>query len=99
MKTRKIVIGMHAGMAGTDSWEFWIVPEDVSDDTLSDFVWETAKNHAESYGVYPECEYTDEEIAKDPESYSDNIEGWYEVYDAAKHDMHSISGTPHWSKY
>jgi len=50
---RKIVIGMDAGMAGTDAWEFYEVPDDVTDEELSDFAWQCGKDHAEMYGIYP----------------------------------------------
>ena len=50
---RRIVIGMYAGFAGTDAWEFYEVPDEISDEELSDFAWACAKNHAEMYGVDP----------------------------------------------
>ena len=97
---RKIVIGMDAGCAGTDAWEFYLVPDDVSDDELSDFAWQRGKDHAESYGIYPRDEYVDtEEFDEDDECYSDNIEGWWEPYDHEKHDGHSIGGEIHWERY
>jgi hypothetical protein len=100
MKTRKIVIGMDAGMAGTDSLSFWIVPESMTDGELSDMAWQCAKDHAEMYGVYPRDEYVDtEDYDDDSESYSDNIEGWWEPYDSEKHDMHRVGGDTSWSTY
>lgn len=97
---RKIVIGMNAGQAGTDAWEFYEVPDGVSDYELSYFAYLRAKEHAESYGIYPREEYSDtEEFDEDDECYSDNIEGWWEDYDPKLHDGHSMTGTPHWEKY
>jgi len=97
---RKIVIGMDAGMAGTDSWEFWLVPDSVSDNELSDFAWERGKNHAEMYGIYPREEYADtEDFDEDDESYSDSIEGWWEVYDPEKHDGHRVGNDTSWDQY
>lgn len=90
---------MDAGQAGTDAWEFYEVPDDVTDNQLSEFAWERAKDHAEMYGIYPTEHYTEEEIEEDQESYSDNIEGWYEEYDPVKHDGHSMTGTPSWNEY
>ena len=95
---RKIVIGMHAGMAGTDAWEFYEFPDTVTDDELSSFAWQEGVHHAEAYGIYPESHYTEEEIAESPESYSDSIEGWWEEYDAKKHDCHTMTGTPQWMR-
>jgi hypothetical protein len=98
--TRKIVIGMHAGMAGTNAWEFWIVPETMTEEELCDFAWERGIDHADSYGIYPREEYSDTEDYNDEANcYSDNIEGWYEDYVPEKHDGHSMSGTPSWSTY
>lgn len=97
---RKIAIGMDAGCAGTDAWEFYLVPESVTDDELSDFAWQCGKNHAEMYGIYPREEYAyTEDYDEDSESYSDNIEGWWEEYDPEKHDGHAIGGKIHWNQY
>lgn len=95
---RKIVVGMDAGFAGTDAWEFYLVPDSVTDDELSDFAWQRGLNHAEMYGVYPRDEY-EEEAEQGGDEYSDNIEGWWEPYDPEKHDGHSHTGTPHWETY
>jgi hypothetical protein len=98
--TRKIVIGMHAGMAGTDNWEFWLVPESMTDDEVLDMAWQCAKDHAEMYGVYPREEYSDtEDFDEDDESYSDNIEGWWEPYVPAEHDGHRVGGDTSWNTY
>lgn len=97
---RKIVIGMDAGQAGTDSWEFWLVPKSMTDTQLSDLAWECAKNHAESYGIYPRDEYVDTpDFDEDDEHYSDGIEGWYEDYDSEKHDGHRVGGDTSWNSY
>jgi hypothetical protein len=97
--TRKIVVGMNAGFAGTDAYEFYIVPADITEEELQDFAWQRGVEHAEMYGIYPESEYDEEEVQADPESYSDNIDGWYEDYVPEKHDGHSMRGTPDWQVY
>lgn len=97
---RKIVIGMDAGMAGTDSWSFWLVPESITDDELSDFAWQCAKEHAEMYGIYPRHEYEDtEDFDEEDESYSEGIEGWWEDYDPDKHDGRRIGSDRSWQTY
>lgn len=97
---RRIVIGMFAGFAGTDAWEFYEVPDEISDEELSDFAWECAKNHAEMYGVYPREEYDEvEDLECSGDSYSDNIDGWWELYDPNEHDGHTMTGTPDWQRY
>lgn len=95
---RKIAIGMDAGMAGTDAWEFYEVPESMTDDELSDFAWQCGKAHAEMYGIYPREEYDDIDEDEDGDQYSDNIEGWWEDYDPVKHDGHTIGGIIQWNK-
>ena len=91
---------MHAGMAGTYAWEFYIIPDEMTEKELRDFAWQCGKDHAESYGIYPKSEYEDDpdlsEEELDSDDYSDNIEGWYENYDPKKHDGHSMNGTPQW---
>lgn len=100
MNTRKIVISMDAGQAGTDGYEFYEVPESMTTEELDDFAWQCGKDHAEMYGIYPRDEYVDtEDFDEDDESYSDGIEGSWEHYNPEKHDMHSMTGTPSWSVY
>jgi hypothetical protein len=100
MNTRKIVIGLDAGMVGTDSYEFWEVPETATDDELYELCWERAKNHAEMYGIYRREEYVDtEDFDEDDESYSDSIEGSFEDYNPDKHDGHRIGGDRSWQTY
>jgi len=100
MKTRKIVIGMHSGFAGTDAHDFYEVPCTMSNAELDDFAWQCGKDHAEMYGIYPREEYSDEEdLDTYSDSYSDNIDGWWEDYDAKKHDKYSHTGTPTWNSY
>jgi len=102
MNTRKIVIGMDAGFAGTDAWEFYEVPVTLTEVELDRLAWDCAKQHAEMYGVYPLSEYEgdeDPDESIDGDQYSDNIEGWWEDYDAEKHDGHTTTGTPHWEQY
>lgn len=92
----KIVIGMHAGMAGTDSMEAYILERDFTEKDLEDFAWELGIDHADSYGVYPASDLdnlSEEELEEiDENDYSDNIEGWWELYDSDKHDGHVMYG-------
>jgi hypothetical protein len=94
---------MDAGQVGTDAWEFYEVPDDVTEEELNDYAWQLGIQHAEMYGIYPREEYaadpdiSDEEL--DSDSYSDDISGWWEDYDPEKHDKYSHNGTPHWEQY
>lgn len=89
---RKIVFLLSAGFAGTDSAELAEFDDDITDDALDDEAWQRARNHAESYGVYPTTDMPDDydEDAVDStygsDTYSDNIEGYWEEYDPEKHD-------------
>ena len=89
---RKIIFCAHAGQAGTDAHEAFAYPDDVTEETLNEEAWQFGIDNAEMYGIYNANEYTEEEIAEDEESYSDNIEGWWEEYDPKKHDGFKAGG-------
>ena len=95
---RKIVICMSAGIAGSDGYEFWEFPDSVTEKELEDFAWQSGVQHADMYGIYPEQEYTEDEVAADPDSYSSDIEGYWVEYDSKEHDGHSMTGTPQWNQ-
>lgn len=100
MNTRKIVLFLHTGYCGMDSYEFWEVSATATDDELNALAWERAKDNAEMYGIYPSEEYLDEpDYDEDSESYSDGIEGSFEDYDPYKHDGHRIGGDTSWQRY
>lgn len=99
---RKIVVYMNAGMVGTDAYEFYEVRDTVTDEELDHFAWQRGVEHAESYGIYYSPYYEDEDMDEeelDSDSYSNNIEGWWEPYDSEKHDKYSMTGTPNWEHY
>lgn len=85
---KKIVFFYDAGFVGTNTAELVEFEDDITNDELDRYAWEGAVQWAEHYGVYPESDRdlngeTDEEF---DDSYSDNIEGYWEVYDPTKHD-------------
>ena len=92
----KIVIGMGAGMAGTDSMEAFILTEDYTESELGDIAWQMGLEHASMYGIYPRYELeemSEEDLAEvDEEDYSDNIEGWWEEYNEEEHEGHVTYG-------
>lgn len=98
---RKIVIGMDTSMVGTDGWEFYEVPDHVTDEQLDEFAWQRGLEHAEMYGIYYRPHYEDEltEEELDLDSYTENIDGWWEEYDPEQHDKLSMTGTPNWVQY
>lgn len=87
---KKIVFFYNAGMSGTDTAELVEFPDDVTDEELDTYAWEGALQWAESYGVYPESYRLDDEEEDEDrwldDTYSDNIDGYWEVYDSIKHD-------------
>lgn len=87
--TRKIIFFYHTGYCGSDGCEMHEFPDDTSDNELNDSAWQGAVDNASSYGIYPmedaPEDYNDEEYDGGDE-YSDNIEGWWEEYDAEKHE-------------
>ena len=97
----KIVITTHTGYAGMDSHDFYEINDDFNVDDLDDFAYQCAKDNAESYGIYAKDEYEnaeDSDDLDDNDSYSDNIEGFYEVYDPEKHDNYRCGGDKSWHK-
>ena len=86
----KIIIGMDAGTACTDSMEAFILGSDYTEEQLRDIAWHMGIDHASMYGIYPRYyleEMSEEELAEvDEEDYSDNIEGWWEEYNEKEHE-------------
>ena len=99
---RKIVIRMDAGYAGMDGTEFVLVPDDMTNDALSEYAYQRGLAHAEMYGIYPEADRPEDEDGEDDswdsDDYSDNIEGWWEDYDPEKHDGLRCPGDESWSE-
>ena len=73
-----------------DAQEF---EDDVTEDELNQTAWELAVDEAGRYGYYPESWRDEEE-----EEYDDTdggyaeIDGWWEDYDAEKHDSQKPGG-------
>lgn len=85
---KKIIFFYNAGFAGTHTAELVEFPDDVTDEELDTYAWEGAVSWAESFGVYPEYdrELNGELDEQFDDSYSDNIDGYWEFYDPATHD-------------
>lgn len=100
---RKIVISGDAGQVGTDFWEFYEVPDDATDDELSQYAYERAKDNAEMYGIYPRWEYEgSDEISNedlDGDEYSDDIDGYWMPYNSEEHDGHSMTAVPKFEEW
>ena len=97
---KKMVLHLDAGFAGISATEFWKIPVNISENDLSNLAWVCACNHAEMYGIYPEsCRPDDLDEEDDVDSYSDNIEGYFEDYDQEKHDGYRVGGDDSWQVY
>lgn len=94
---KKMVLHLYAGFAGTDSAEFWLVPATATEEEINVVAWQSALNHAEMYGIYPESERPEDE--EDSDDYSDNIDGYFEDYDPEKHDGLRVSGDDSWQEW
>ena len=99
---RKLVLHLDAGIAGTDTAEAYLVPDDVTENELDDFAWERAIDHAQSFGMYPESERPEDCDEDEKDSYTDNIEGWFEEYNAKEHDCiltYGANSTFEWNEF
>jgi hypothetical protein len=92
MTTRKIVFFSHTGYCGMDSVDFVEYPEGTTDDQLDQEAWMFALQNASSYGIYPMDEMPEDCSEEEEDNYSDNIEGYWEEYDAEKHDVYASNG-------
>lgn len=96
---RRVVFFASCG-TGTYTAEAYIIDaSDVAewdDGRLDAEVWAFAKDLAETYGVYPPS-FDENEDDEDEESYHgfqwDDVEGYWEEYDAEKHDGHLLIGS------
>jgi hypothetical protein len=96
----KIVVFLNAGLVGTDAYEFFEVSDDRTHSDLDDLCWQLALDHAESYGIYNRSDYADSEVDVDSsDEYSDNIDGYWEIYKSEDHDCYTVDGTPQWQYY
>ncbi len=86
----KIVIGMNAGQAGTDSMEACILTKDYTAEYLDEMAWHRGLENASMYGIYPSEDTPDDydEMEEDlgGDEYSENIEGWWELYNEEEHE-------------
>ena len=98
---KKMVLHLNAGFAGTDATEFWKIPTNAMQNEIDALAWERALDNAEMYGIYPESDRPDDwdEEEDGGDSYSDNIDGYFEDYDPKAHDGHRIGGEDSWQEY
>ena len=83
----KIVITTFA-CVGAEECNAYILESEYTERELDDIAWQEGVQYAESYGIYP----PHEDMGED-EEYSEDIEGWWELYDSDKHDDRLIYGS------
>lgn len=96
---KKMVLRVSAGV-GMDRNEFVLVPADMTEEELSDYAWQEALEQGQSYGLEPDShrEFYSEEDCPDDDSFTGDIEGWFEDYDPELHDGLRIGGDQSWIK-
>lgn len=95
--TRKIVFHLQTNTVGTDKWEFWIVPEDLSENSIEELADGLAFNNAEMYSIYPPS--WDDSDEDSDEMGDDNIGGIWYNYESEKHDMYRVGSDRSWNIY
>ena len=100
----KLYINLSVGIVGMDAHEFYITTKDVSEDTLHDFIHQLALDNAEMYGYYPpdqaDADFADEDAdGWYSDKTSENIEGYFEIYDEDEHSGHSMGGVPTFQEF
>ena len=97
---KKVILRLCCGTGMESAEAFLVTQEDwdthtnyntsVRDDTLGNYAWESAVDFASSYGIYPMTDMPDDHDENEEDwnsdSYSEDIEGWFEEYDPEKHD-------------
>lgn len=101
---RKMVLRLDCGI-GTDAADFYLVPDDVTQEELDEYAWQCALQHAEMYGMYPESdrefseEDDDEEDSWGGDTYTDDINGHFEPYNPEEHDGLRVGGGASWREF
>lgn len=107
---KKMVLFLDAGMNGTDSYAAYLVPVNETEESLNEYAWQAAVDHAAMYGMYNKGDYFDmseeeleaEGIDLDDDCYTEDIYGNFIDYNAKEHDDHLIFGANNdfqWNRY
>lgn len=87
---KKLIVKMNTGYAGMSAYDILIMPDDATEDEISEEAYYMAVQHAEMYGIYPP-DYDSEE--DDVDMSGENIDGYViGEYDPAKHDQFRSGG-------
>jgi len=87
------IVSLHTGFVGMDAHDLLSLRDNHTEEEINEAVWQMALDHAQSYGVELESSRPDDfDWDEDDDNYSDNIEGYAELYDPEKHDMLRAGG-------
>ena len=97
---RKKVLVLNTGITGTQAYDFYLVPNEITAEELEDLATTRALENAESYGIYPmpDDEDADEDEDEEGNYYSEGISGHWEDYNPSKHDRHAC-GKIEWCSF
>jgi hypothetical protein len=83
---KRYIVTLETGYAGMDAHEALLMPDDHTEDELSQVVWDMAVDHASSYGVEVGDSDSFDPDDNDNEYSGENVAGFAELYDPEKHD-------------
>jgi hypothetical protein len=80
-----IKIELDTGYCGMDTYTYYKLSQDYSEEELDNFAWDMALDNAEMYGIYPESTEDDDE--DNPYS-GENISGVWNVVEENEADIY-----------
>lgn len=83
---RKIIFRGSSKTVGTDFAEAQLVPDDTTDEQLSQYAYDISVENAQMYGWDLVDDYSTDENQYDNEVTSDDLEYWWEEYDPEEHE-------------
>lgn len=102
---KKVILRLDCGIGMNSADSFLVTAEEWAEyttgtnvnDHLSLYAWDAAVQFADGYGIYPESERPEEfDWDEDRDCYSDDIDGWFELYDPDEHDGLMIGTQREW---
>lgn len=89
---RKIIIRGSGKTVGTDFAEALLVPDNTSDEEITQYAFDTSVENAQMYGWDLVDDYSTDEDTYENEVTSDELEYYWEDYDPEEHDSHRAGG-------
>lgn len=89
---RKIILRGSSKFCGTDFAEALLVPDDTTDEQLSQYAWDASVANAEMYGQELVDDYSEDEDLYEYQVTGDDLNYYWEDYDPEEHDGHRLGG-------